>query len=96
MNTARRRSETLFQFVKLSDLLQSHPCLIRCSTTTAKCADWVREKHDKCDNLQSSVLCTVCYSSHLYESAQGHHALFCTCLENSALIRSSHHKSYVG
>ena len=39
MNTARRRSETWFQFVKLRDLLQSHPCLTHCSTTTAKCAD---------------------------------------------------------
>ena len=41
MNTARRRSETWFQFVKLSDILQSHPFLTGCSTTTciAKCAD---------------------------------------------------------
>ena len=42
MNTARRGSETWFQFVKLSDLLQSHPFLTGCSTTTAKCVDWVR------------------------------------------------------
>ena len=34
MNIARRRCETLFQCVKLSDLLQSHPFLTGCSTTT--------------------------------------------------------------
>ena len=42
MNNARRQGETLFQFVKLSDHLQSHHFLTGCSTTTAKCADWVR------------------------------------------------------
>ena len=46
-----------------------------------------RKKHDKCYNLQSPVLCTVYYSSHLHESVQGRHALFCMCLENSALTR---------
>ena len=46
-----------------------------------------KKKHEKCYNLQSSVLCTVYYSSHLHESAQGHHALFCMCLENSVLTR---------
>ena len=109
MKTARRRGETSFQFVKFSDLLQLHPFLTGCSrvcglgqedhgshrTGRRLTGEQGQEKHDKCCNLQSPVLCTVYTVILTCMRVRRGTTSFVHVLRILLWQESSHQKSYV-